>query len=114
VEEARAWLLQFNGVGPKTASIVLLFSLNMPAFPVDTHIYRVTGRLGLRPKKMDLVRAHQHLESLFPPEAYYSAHLNIIHLGREICKARKPNCPICPLQNVCVYFKEEYLTLKSG
>jgi endonuclease-3 len=107
--EARDWLLQFTGIGPKTASIVLLFSLNMPAFPVDTHIYRVTGRLGLRPKKMDLVKTHQYLASLFPPQTYYSAHLNIIRLGREICTARKPNCPACPLQDVCAYYKEEFL-----
>jgi endonuclease III len=108
VDEARDWLLQFKGVGPKTASIVILFSLNMPAFPVDTHIYRVTGRLGLRPKKMNLERTHQYLETLFPPESYYGAHLNIIRLGREICNSRNPACPDCPLQDLCAYYKEEY------
>lgn len=108
VEEAREWLLQFKGVGPKTAAIVLLFSLDKPAFPVDTHIYRVTGRLGIRPQKMDPETAHQHLASLFPSETYYSAHLNIIRLGREICTARKPDCPNCPLQDLCKYYKEEY------
>jgi endonuclease-3 len=97
LEEARAWLLKFNGVGPKTAAIVLLFSLGMPAFPVDTHIYRVTGRLGLRPPGMTVEQAHAHLEKLFPPGAYPAAHLNIIRLGREICAARKPDCPRCPL-----------------
>jgi endonuclease-3 len=108
VDEAREWLLQFNGVGPKTAAIVLLFSLDKQAFPVDTHIYRVTGRLGIRPQKMNPDSAHQHLASLFPSETYYSAHLNIIRLGREICKARKPDCPKCPLQDLCKYYKEEY------
>lgn len=101
LEEARAWLMKFNGVGPKTAAIVLCFSLNRPAFPVDTHIYRVTGRLGLRPEKMSVEDAHPHMESLLPPGTYYAAHLNIIRLGREICQARKPNCPACPLQAIC-------------
>ena len=103
IEEARTWLTKFNGVGPKTAAIVLCFSLNMPAFPVDTHIYRVTGRLGLRPERMSVEQTHPHLESIFPPETYYAAHLNIIRLGREICKGRKPNCPQCPIIKLCDY-----------
>ena len=101
VEEARAWLTRFNGVGPKTAAIVLCFALGKPAFPVDTHVYRVTGRIGLRPEKMSVEQAHPHLESLFPPETYYAAHLNIIRLGREICQARKPDCESCPICKVC-------------
>ncbi len=103
VEEARAWLTKFNGVGPKTAAIVLCFSLNMPAFPVDTHIYRVSGRTGLRPEKMTVEQAHPFLESVFPPETYYAAHLNLIRLGREVCGARKPNCPKCPIIKLCEY-----------
>ncbi len=107
VEEARAWLTRFNGVGPKTAAIVLCFSLGKPAFPVDTHIYRVTGRIGLRPEKMTVEQAHPHLESLFPPETYYAAHLNIIRLGREICQARRPRCEECPIRNLCDYGKSK-------
>lgn len=103
VDEARAWLTRFNGVGPKTAAIVLCFSLAKPAFPVDTHIYRVTGRIGLRPERMTVEQAHPHLESLFPPETYYSAHLNIIRLGREICQARRPRCEVCPIAKLCDY-----------
>ncbi len=103
VEESRAWLTKFNGVGPKTAAIVLCFSLGIPAFPVDTHVYRVTGRLGLRPEKMTVEQAHPYLESVFPPETYYAAHLNIIRLGREVCNARKPNCPQCPVNKLCEY-----------
>jgi endonuclease-3 len=103
LEDARLWLMKFKGVGPKTAAIVLLFSLGRPAFPVDTHIYRVTGRIGLLPEKMTVEQAHPHLEKLFPPDAYYSAHLNIIRLGREICAARKPACPRCPLRTLCKY-----------
>jgi endonuclease-3 len=106
-EEARNWLLQFNGVGPKTAAIVLLFSLGMPAFPVDTHIYRVSGRLGLRDQNMSVEAAHAHLEALLPPEAYYAAHLNLIRLGRQICLARKPNCPVCPLQELCDTYQSQ-------
>ena len=102
-EEARAWLTKFNGVGPKTAAIVLCFSLGKPAFPVDTHIYRVSGRVGLRHEKMTVEQAHPYLESLFPPETYYAAHLNIIRLGREICDARKPLCPKCPIIHLCDY-----------
>jgi endonuclease-3 len=105
MEEARNWLTKFNGVGPKTAAIVLCFSLNRPAFPVDTHIYRVTGRIGLRPERMTVEQAHPHLESLFPPETYYAAHLNIIRLGREICTARKAFCEKCPLKKLCDYGK---------
>jgi endonuclease III len=91
LEEARQWLTKFHGVGPKTAAIVLQFSLHRPAFPVDTHIYRVTGRIGLRSIKMSVEQAHAHLEKLFKPEQYYAGHLNLIRLGREICHARKPD-----------------------
>jgi endonuclease-3 len=68
---------------------------------VDTHVYRVTGRIGLRPLQISVEDAHPYLEALFPPETYYAAHLNIIRLGREICHARKPNCAVCPLLDVC-------------
>jgi endonuclease-3 len=100
-EEAREWLMRFKGVGPKTAAIVLCFSLDMPAFPVDTHIYRVTGRLQLRDPGLDVVKTHQYLEQVFPEDEYYSAHLNLIRLGRERCHPRKPECPACPLKMIC-------------
>ena len=103
-EDAQAWLTRFNGVGPKTASIVLQFALGIPAFPVDTHIYRVSGRLGLRPEKMTADQAHPHLAALFPFETYGPGHLNLIRLGREICQARKPKCDQCPLTDLCDYF----------
>jgi endonuclease-3 len=113
VPEAKAWLRQFKGVGPKTAAIVLQFSLDKPAFPVDTHIYRVTGRLGLRPAKMNVEKAHDYFEELFPPDSYYAAHLNIIRLGREICVARKPRCPECPLKGMCDYYKNVYVPAEN-
>jgi endonuclease-3 len=109
-DEARQWLLQFKGVGPKTAAIVLQFSLGMPAFPVDTHIYRVSGRLGLRPASVCAEGAHAILASLLPPDTYYPAHLNIIRLGREICQARRPRCPNCPLQDLCAYYSDNFST----
>ena len=105
-EDARQWLLQFKGVGPKTAAIVLQFSLDKPAFPVDTHVYRVTGRIGIRPEKMSADQAHIYLEELLPEETYYPAHLNIIRFGREICHARKPACEQCPLNGMCDFYEE--------
>ena len=103
-EDAQRWLLQFHGVGHKTAAIVLLFSLGKPAFPVDTHVQRVSGRLGLRPAGMNAEKAHAHLAALFPPESYYAVHMNLIRLGREVCHARRPDCPNCPLKAACDYF----------
>jgi endonuclease-3 len=100
-EDAESWLRKLPGVGPKTASIVMLFSLGIPAFPVDTHVYRVTGRLGLRPAGQSYALAHKHLEGLFPPPDYAAVHLNLIRLGREICQARRPKCSICPLRRMC-------------
>ena len=104
-EEAHAWLLRFNGVGPKTAAIVMLFALGKPAFPVDTHIYRVTGRLGLRPPNMTVEQTHPLMEAVFPPEVYGPAHINLIRLGRAICHARRPDCLVCPLKDVCDYYQ---------
>lgn len=107
-QEAKDWLMQFKGVGPKTAAIVLQFALGLPAFPVDTHVYRVTGRIGLQPEKMSADKAHEYLEGLFPVDSFYAAHLNIIRLGREICQARKPKCPECPLKEMCDYYAGNY------
>jgi endonuclease-3 len=104
-EAARDWLRELPGVGPKTAAIVMLFALEMPAFPVDTHVYRVTGRLGLRPKRMTADAAHDHLAGLFDPDQYASAHLNLIRLGREVCHARTPDCPRCALHRMCPYHR---------
>jgi len=112
-DEAMAWLLRFHGVGPKTAAIVLQFSLGKPAFPVDTHIYRVSGRIGLRPSKMNVEQSHAYLAALFPPDSYYAAHLNLIRLGREICQARRPRCDTCPLNLLCDYYAAANLA-KTG
>ena len=104
VEEAREWLTAMKGVGPKTAAIVLLFSLGRPAFPVDTHIHRVSRRLGLVPQSTSREKAHHLLEQLLPPETYYALHLNLIRHGREVCVARKPRCDKCSLRDLCQYY----------
>ncbi len=106
VDDARAWLLQMKGVGIKTASIILLFALGMPAFPVDTHVHRTTGRIGLIPPGTSAEKTHHILEAALPPETYLAGHLQFIRLGREICHARTPNCAACPLRDVCHFAKE--------
>ena len=103
-DEAKAWLTSFEGVGLKTASIVMVFSLGMPAFPVDTHIYRITGRLGLRPEKMDIDQTHKLMLELFDPKVYGPAHVNLILLGRRLCDARKPKCAECFLTDICDHY----------
>ena len=102
-EAAREWLMDLKGVGPKTAAIVLLFSMGIPAFPVDTHIYRVTGRLGIRPGGLSVEKTHTFLEEHILPEAYYNLHLNLIRLGREVCGARNWHCYRCPLLDLCEF-----------
>jgi len=104
LEEARKWLLDIPGVGPKTAAIVLLFALGRPVFPVDTHIHRVTRRLGLIPPRASREQAHPLLEDLIPPEIYYPFHLNLIAHGRAVCHARNPGCPRCILRDQCAYY----------
>ena len=99
--EARAYLTSFPGVGVKTANILLLFSFGFPAFPVDTHILRVTRRLGLVPVKADLSKAAHALEPHVPDGDHGPLHLNLIRLGREVCRPRAPLCPDCPLLPVC-------------
>ncbi len=102
-DEARDWLVNLKGVGPKTAAIVMVFALGMPAFPVDTHIYRVTGRIGLRPKKLNVEKTHQYLEMIGDPGEFGPLHLNLINLGRNFCQARKPKCSGCPVIDLCDY-----------
>jgi endonuclease III len=104
--EARQALLAFNGVGAKTAAVVLLFSLDMPAFPVDTHILRVSRRLGLIPPNADAAAAHVILGALIPPEKYYPTHINLITLGRSLCKPRNPRCTECPVLPRCRFGHE--------
>lgn len=111
VDDARRWLLSMGGVGPKTAAIVLLFALDMPAFPVDTHVHRVSRRLGLIPPKASREKAHVLLEALLPEATYYPFHINLIRHGRAVCQARTPRCDVCPLQDVCDYYAGQVLDI---
>ena len=106
VDRAKAWLSSLKGVGPKTAAIVLLFGLDRPAFPVDTHVHRVTRRLGLI-GPVSREKAHDNLEKLVPPESYYAFHLNLIRHGRQVCASRRPNCQVCTLRDLCCYYQEQ-------
>lgn len=102
-DAVKDWLVSLKGVGPKTASIVMIFSLEMPAFPVDTHIYRVSGRIGLRDMNINAEQAHEALAKLYTPDQYGHAHLLLIYLGRQICRARKPKCCECPIYKLCQF-----------
>jgi endonuclease III len=104
IRESRRWLMRMTGVGPKTASIVLLFAFSKPVFPVDTHIHRVAGRLGWLPSKVTAAKAHDVLEPMIPSKAHYRLHVNLIRLGREICQARQPKCEVCMLKDLCTYY----------
>jgi endonuclease-3 len=101
VKDSRGWLLQLPGVGMKTASCVLLFSLGMPAFPVDTHVYRVAKRLGLIKDSTSADAAHLELERLTEPGDIYRCHVLLIEHGRKTCKAQRPLCNVCCLNEVC-------------
>jgi endonuclease III len=102
-DEALAWLTAIGGVGPKTASIVLLFCFGKPSFPVDTHVGRVTRRLGLADPKASPEKIKELWEHIVPDEWYYALHLNLIRHGREVCRAPTPRCPACVLVDICRY-----------
>jgi endonuclease-3 len=100
-EEGRAYLQSIPGVGPKTASVVLLFAFGLPLMPVDTHVYRVSRRLGLVNEDASPKRAQEILEGIVPAEKYLSLHLNLIRHGRLICRARGPKHEQCALRDIC-------------
>lgn len=100
-EEARKTLLQLPGVGPKTADVVLLFCADKPTIPVDTHVNRVSKRLGLAPTDGDYETVRKSLQSLYNPKDYLIIHVLLILLGRKYCKAKKPLCRQCPANTLC-------------
>ena len=102
--DAESWLLKLPGVGMKTARCVLLFSLGMPALPVDTHILRVSKRLGLMDNSASLEKAHHWLGDIVPPEDVYHFHVLLIEHGRRVCRARYPDCPNCVLKKLCISY----------
>lgn len=101
LEEAKRRLNELPGVGPKTAAVVLCFAFGMPAFPVDTHIHRVTKRLGLITTQTSADQAHAKLEKIIPPRLIFPFHVYLITHGRQLCKARKPLCISCPVNIKC-------------
>lgn len=104
VERAKAWLRSLHGVGPKTAAIVLVFGLGKPAFAVDTHVYRVGRRIGLIPADMSVEQAHDWMEALVRPQRYGAFHLLLVRHGREVCRAARPRCEVCPLRKICDFY----------
>lgn len=108
LSEAENWLLDLPGVGEKTARVVLLFSLGMPALPVDTHIWRVSKRLGLIRLKASLHEAHSVLGKIVPPDDAHAFHILMIEHGRRTCRARNPRCPACVLNKICPSYRVFY------
>lgn len=106
IDQAKAWLVSLKGIGPKTAAIVLCFAYNRPAFPVDTHVYRVSKRIGFLPEKLSADDAHPVMEAIAPPADYYQFHIQLIQHGRDTCHARNPACERCPLSDRCDYFSD--------
>jgi endonuclease-3 len=101
LDEAKAWLRELNGVGPKTAACVLMFALGRPALPVDTHVHRVAQRLGYVPATASPEKAHDILEAVLTPEEIYPFHIMLIKHGRRLCRAQRPLCEQCPLLEGC-------------
>ena len=101
LEKARKTLMQMPGIGPKTADVVLLFSAAQPTIPVDTHVKRVSKRLGLASKNADYEEIRANLQSLYEQSDYLAVHVLLIALGRRYCKARRPLCKKCPVNKHC-------------
>ena len=100
-DDARDYLKKLPGVGPKTAAIVLCFAMGRNVIPVDTHIFRVSWRLGLIDPKIGENKAHDALQALIKPDDAYPYHILVIRHGREVCKAQKPQCQSCSLFDIC-------------
>ena len=101
--EVEEYLTSLPGVGPKTAACVLLFSIGRAAFPVDTHVHRVTARLGWIPAGASAERAHQLLGDRVPADIRYDLHIGLVNHGRTVCKAQRPRCPDCVLRDLCAF-----------
>jgi endonuclease-3 len=104
--EATKWLLELPGVGPKTAAIVLCFAMGRGTIPVDTHVYRVSWRLGFVPEGVGEGKAQAILEQLVPSDLSFRYHTALIQHGRTICKAPTPLCDRCPVSSNCWWFSE--------
>jgi endonuclease-3 len=102
--DARDWLTQIDGIGKKTASILLLFCFGQPLFPIDRHVERVTRRVGLMPPKATLDEAHEMFLGVWQPDEMYEAHVNLIQHGRKVCHAQRPDHDACPLRERCRFY----------
>jgi endonuclease-3 len=105
--EAREWLTNIDGIGVKTASVVLLMSFAMPLMPVDRHVERVAKRVGLIPPKVTAEDAHDRFLALLEPEQCYPMHVGLITHGRRICHARLPDCDRCPIAPRCRFLDRQ-------
>ena len=103
-DEAMGYLTSLPGVGRKTAACVMIFALGRPEIPVDTHVYRVGGRLGLFPPRASLELAHDEMLRITDPADAYELHINLIRHGRAICRPQ-PRCTECALRRMCPYFR---------
>ena len=101
--EARDWLTGIDGIGRKTASVLLLFSFGLPLMPVDRHVERVAQRVGLIGPKVSADDAHELFLGMLEPDQMLEAHVNLIQHGRKVCHARRPDCAACPLRPRCRY-----------
>jgi endonuclease-3 len=101
LDKAKEWLLGLHGVGPKTAACVLLFSLGLPALPVDTHVYRVARRLRLFGTTVSPDQSHEALERQLRPDEVLPFHMYLITHGRQVCRAQRPLCEVCVLEHIC-------------
>jgi len=106
LDEAKDWLTRMKGIGPKTAAIVLCFAFGLPAFPVDTHVNRVSKRIGFVPQKMSIDKVHDVMEAIVPPDDHYAFHIYLIRHGRDTCTARRAYCERCPLTQHCDYYQQ--------
>jgi len=95
---------QLKGIGVKTISVVMMFSCGIDIFPVDTHVHRICRRLGLVPEKASAEKTFWLMQPLVPDGKSYSLHKNFLKLGRSICLARRPNCPLCPIAEFCNFY----------
>lgn len=110
-EEVFEELLSLKGVGVKTAACVLVFSLGRDVFPVDTHIHRICGRLGLAPGCATPEKTFEWMKNIVPEGRAYSFHTNLIRFGRRVCRSQRPLCGICPIYHECKYeLKEKFRT----
>lgn len=105
-EEVKAYLARFKGVGGKTIACVLLFGMGRPAFPVDTHVFRVMRRLGLLNGRFTPEKAQEVLEPRIPPGDRYALHIQLVQHGRQVCKAQRPLCASCVLARVCDHVRK--------